>query len=97
MGCHEASTTQFTDSSSTLSQISFDHDRASMDNNASSRGRRSTGSDLDSSMPSNHSESRGSRDRPASEDYLDNFPYAPPNRKPIPRHIVTSRWSAESK
>ena len=86
-----------TELSSTVSQISLDHDQASMENNASSRGRHSTSSDLDSSMPSNLSESRGSGDRPGSEDYLDNFPYAPPNRKPIPRHIVAPRWSVKPK
>ena len=77
---------QPTEISSTLSRSSsLDHDRASMENNASSRGRHSTSSDLDSSMPSNLSGSlRDSGDRPGSEDYLDNFPYAPPNRKPIP-------------
>ena len=88
---------QLTESSFTVSQISLDHDQASMENNASSRSRHSTSSDLDSSMPSSLSDSRGSGDRPASEDYLDNFPYAPPNRKPIPRHIVTSRWSIKPK
>ena len=84
---------QFTESSSTVSRISLDHDQASMENNASSRSRHSTSSDLDSSIhvPSNLSESRG------SGDYLDNFPYAPPNRKPIPRHIVSSRWSIKPK
>ena len=88
---------QPTELSSTVSRISLDHDLASMENNASSRGRHSMSSDLDSSMPSNLSESRGSGNHPGSEDYLDNFPYAPPNRKPIPRHIVAPRWSVKPK
>lgn len=90
---------QPTELSSTLSRSSsLDHDRASMENNASSRGRHSTSSDLESSMPSNLSGSlRGSGDRPGSEDYLDNFPYAPPNRKPIPKHIIDARWSVKPK
>lgn len=89
---------QPTESSSTVSRISLDNDRASMENNASSRGRHSMSSDLDSSMPSTLGESlRGSGDRPGSEDSWDNFPYAPPNRKPIPRHIVAPRWSIKPK
>ena len=85
--------------SSTLSRSSsLDHDRASMENNASSKSRHSTSSDLESSMTSNLSGSlRGSGDRPGSEDYLDNFPYAPPNRKPIPKHIIDARWSVKPK
>lgn len=85
-----------TESLSSVSQVSLDNDQASMENNASSKSRQSTTSDLEGSALSDLGDSRGSRDRQGSDDYLDNFPYAPPNRKPIPR-ITTSIWSMRHK
>ena len=80
-------------SGSSLSRISLDNDHASMENNASTKSRRSTASELEVSSPSDLGDSRGSGGSgPGSDDYLENFPYAPPSRKPIPRHIA-SIWS----
>ena len=89
-----------TSNSSTLhfdivSQITstLDNDQASMDNNASSKSGRITASDCDGSTPSDFSEScRASKDCSGSDDYLDNFPYVLPSRKPIPKPS-TSIWS----
>ena len=86
-------------SSSSVSHISLDNDRASLENNAaSSRSGHSTRGDFDVSSPSDLGDSRDSRERPDSDDYLDNFPYTLPRRKPIPVHVhTTPRWSLRPK
>ena len=80
-------------SSDIVSQTTLDSDQASMENNASSRSGHLTTSDFDGS---NLGDSKGSKDRSGSNDYLDNFPYAPPSRKPIPR-AKASMWSIKPK
>lgn len=89
-----SSTLQLESSSEVVSQITStpDYDQASMDNNAGSKSGRLTASDYNGSAPSDLSDSRVSRDRSGSDDYLDNFPYVPPSRKPIPKPS-TSIWS----
>ena len=83
-------------SSSSVSHLSLDNDQASMENNASNKSRRSMTSDLDRSSPSALGDSQASRERPGSDDYLDNFPYAPRSRIQIPVHGA-SLWTLRHK
>ena len=96
--CSDSGTLELESSSEVMSQTAStpDNDQASMDNNASSKSGRLTASDYDESAPSDLSDSRVSRNCFGSNDYLDNFPYAPPSRKPIPKPS-TSIWPIKPK